>query len=114
MSARQKKETERYSERCKEDKPSRTAQLNFVPVLYDDNCGDRDREQHGERSGFLQGNAERKQRDRNESLSEAERRPNQRGDEDDQEYQEGLGFYGSPPEIETSYLPFPAAQFKSS
>ncbi len=55
----------------------------MFPVLRDDNGGDGDRQQNGERGGDLDRNKKGEQGNGDERLAEAERGTDQRGAEDD-------------------------------
>lgn len=83
MSTFQKEKTQGNTEETGEDEPACAVEMNLVPVLHDDDEGDGDRNQDGERGGNGDRDAEGEERDGDERLPKAECGSNQRGEEDD-------------------------------
>jgi hypothetical protein len=83
MAACQKQQTKRDARKCGNHKPYRAAQMNFLPVLHNDDASDGDRQKYGQWSGYLQWNAESEQGNGNQRLAKTKRRANQRGDKHD-------------------------------
>ena len=83
MAACQKQKAQRDTRKCGEHKPARAAQMNLIPVLYDDDARDGDRHEHGEWSGYMQRNADSEQWNGDQRLAKTECRANQCGNEDD-------------------------------
>jgi hypothetical protein len=57
--------------------------VDLAPVLHDDDEGDRNRDEDGERGGYGERDAEGEQRDSDQRLTKAECGSNQRGEEGD-------------------------------
>ncbi len=71
MSTREKQQTQRDTKKSGEHEPDCTTQVNFFPVLYNHNASDRNRHQHGEWGGHVQGNAEGEQWNGDQGLTKA-------------------------------------------
>ena len=99
MGAGEQEQADGNAEERGKNEPSSAEQVDFFPVLYDDDGGDGDRNQHGERGGDLQRKAEDEQWNRDETFAESEGGADQRGDEHDKK-NEGRGEvdWGSPTE----------------
>jgi len=83
MIAREEQKAERNTKKSGKHEPGRAAQVNLLPVLYDNYASDGNRHQHGEWGSHLQRNAEGEQWNRNQGFAKAECRPDQRGDQYD-------------------------------
>ena len=76
-----------------QDQARRAAHLHASPVLDDDQPCHQHRHEHGQRRGHGDRRAQRQQRHRDQRFTKAERRTNQRGEEDDEQdvNRDGLG-----------------------
>ena len=72
-------EPQRYAEHSRDHKPTRTAKVNVSPILRNDDGSDRYRNQNGQRSSDVYGEAEREQRNGDQSFAKSEDRSDQRG-----------------------------------
>src|ERR1700751_1162234 len=89
MGAGQEQEAERDSKQRREDEPASREQVDFFPVLENNDRGDRNGNENAEWGGDVHGNDEGEQWDGNEGLAEAEGGADQGSEEDDGEDQDG-------------------------
>src|SRR5579872_1850624 len=94
MAARKKQNAKRNTEKGRQKQPARAAKVYLLPVLNDNDGGDGDGEQNGERSGNSNGNAEGEQGNGNQGFAEAKCGPNQSGTEHNCENVEKSGVHG--------------------